>query len=106
MPDGTRLEGIFPNSEQHRPRLAYHRHFMLTEFLNTLVSSDADPKMVDKLTRSYAQHLLETYGADRATLFLRRHYIPSPEQVQNATRLDDQVLYAEKPLGTFTKDRL
>jgi len=36
MPDGSRKEGEFPNREQNWPRLLYHRHFMLTEYLNVL----------------------------------------------------------------------
>ncbi len=30
MPDGTNREGEFPNLKEHRPRLLYHRHFMLS----------------------------------------------------------------------------
>lgn len=36
MPDGSRKEGEFPSREQNWPRLLYHRHFMLTEYLNVL----------------------------------------------------------------------
>ena len=36
MPDGSRKEGVFPSREQNWPRLLYHRHFMLTEYLNVL----------------------------------------------------------------------
>ena len=106
MRDGSRRQGVFPNLEEHRPRLAYHRHFMLSEFLNSLISDDADSEAAAKLTRSYARHLLTEHQAQRVSIFLRRHYIPSPEQVLRATRLDDAVLYAEKPLGTFDKERL
>lgn len=33
-PDGTRVTGILPDRQGHWPRLMYHRHFMLTEFIN------------------------------------------------------------------------
>lgn len=37
--DGARQEGTFPDREHNWPRLLYHRHFMLTEFLNVLNES-------------------------------------------------------------------
>lgn len=36
LPDGSRKEGTFPSRDDNWPRLLYHRHFMLTEFLNVL----------------------------------------------------------------------
>lgn len=36
MPDGQRQEGVFPDKEHSQPRLLYHRHCMLTEFLSVL----------------------------------------------------------------------
>ena len=106
LPDGTRKEGVFPNREQHKPRLLYHRHFMFSEFLNTLIVGEADPELVKAVTRSYANRLLAEHDADRATLYLRRHYIPTPDQVLKGTPLDDLSLYAERPLGTFRKERV
>ncbi len=36
LPGGKQLAGEIPNLAQEQPRLLYHRHFMLTEFLNML----------------------------------------------------------------------
>lgn len=36
LPGGKQLAGVIPNLEEEQPRLLYHRHFMLTEFLNML----------------------------------------------------------------------
>lgn len=99
--DGTRVEGTFPNLEQHRPRLLYHRHFMLSEFLN---SAPPDSEWERSYAQSYAQHLLRMHGADRVTLYLRRHLIASPEDVLRGQRLDDPQLYEERRLGTYSGD--
>ena len=36
LADGKQVSGVIPNLEEEQPRLLYHRHFMLTEFLNML----------------------------------------------------------------------
>lgn len=36
LDNGDRQDGIFPSKDNNWPRLLYHRHFMLTEFLNVL----------------------------------------------------------------------
>jgi hypothetical protein len=36
LPGGKQLAGVIPNLAEEQPRLLYHRHFMLTEFLNML----------------------------------------------------------------------
>ena len=33
MPDGSQREGVFPNLAEEKPRLLYHRYFMLSEHL-------------------------------------------------------------------------
>lgn len=106
MADGSTREGIFPNLEQHRPRLLYHRHFMLTEFMNNMIEGGADERIVETLTKSYADHLLNEHDAKSVTLYLRRHYIPTPDQVGNGMPLDDLSLFAERPLGTHARSSL
>ena len=39
--DGSQVTGTFPDRQVHRPRLLYHRYFMLSEFINTLQNPDA-----------------------------------------------------------------
>lgn len=118
MPDGSVKTGRFPDLSEHQPRLLYHRHFMLTEFLNQL---PPDPKSEEQwraqpdwrlqqlsdgqrlLARGYADHLLHKYGAESVKLYLVRHHFPGPMDVQEGMKLDDKSLYLEKPLGAFTR---
>jgi len=100
LPDGSHREGIFPNLAEEWPRLLYHRHFMLSEFVNSLGSYRSDAEL--PYAKSYAQHLLHKHGAEQVTLYLRRHAIPTPEQILDGMQLDDLRLLQERSLGTFT----
>ncbi|MBI1310974.1 hypothetical protein GC176_06665 [bacterium] len=106
LDDGRQVTGKFPDPQQHSPRLLYHRHFMLSETANRLAVDPAQQAALDELTRSFAKHLMTQYSASRATLFLRRHYIPTPEQVASGLPLDAPELFAERPLGTFDRNSL
>lgn len=131
LPDGTRREGIFPDPKEHWPRLLYHRHFMLSEFVN---AGPPDPSWElepdwerlkpsawqRRYAGSYAHHLLSEYGGRSVTLYLREHLIPPPDYFTDyATgraaangahlpvpakppRLDDPRFYRERSLGTYT----
>lgn len=103
QPDGTLLEGEFPNRNEHWPRLLYHRHFMLSEFLNTLNASP-DNKLGEAYARAYARHLAEEFDGRTVKIFLRRHYVPRVEEVRAGRRLNDPSLYEERPLLTFERD--
>lgn len=100
--DGTQVEGIFPNLQQHRPRLLYHRHFMMSEFLN---SAPPDSEWERAYAQSYANHLLNLHGADRVTLYLRRHLIVAPEDVLAGQQLDDPRLFEERRMGSYSRAR-
>lgn len=102
--DGRVEGGVFPDFTRQTPRLNYHRHFMLSEFANRLAVNDAQQPALRELNQSFARHLMSEWGAESATLFLRRHYIPSPQQVKDGMALDAEELYAERPLGTFLSD--
>ncbi len=104
LDDGKLVTGQFPDPQLHSPRLLYHRHFMLTETANRLAVDSAQQESLDALSRSFAAHLMSLYPAERATLYLRRHYIPTPEQVAAGTPLDAPELFAERPLGTFDRE--
>lgn len=104
--DGRIESGVFPDPAEQRPRLNYHRHFMLSEFANRLAVSDSQQPTLRELSRSFARHLMSERNAQSATLFLRRHYIPSPQQVREGMTLEAEELYAERPLGTFLPDRV
>ena len=103
MSDGSVMNGVFPDAEQQRPRLLYHRHFMLTEFANRLAVDPAQQDAIDRLARSFAEHLIHENNGERATLYLQLHYIPTPEQVAAGLPLNAPELYAERSLGTFSK---
>jgi len=99
--DGRVENGVFPDPAEQMPRLNYHRHFMLSEFANRLAVNDSQQPALHELSRSFARHLMNERDAESATLFLRRHYIPTPQQVREGLTLDTDELYAERPLGTF-----
>tara|TARA_R110002072_G_scaffold303142_1_gene495861 strand:- start:143370 stop:144038 length:669 start_codon:yes stop_codon:yes gene_type:complete len=102
--DGRVETGVFPHPAEQKPRLNYHRHFMLSEFANRLAVDDSQQPALHELSRSFAQHLMRERHAESATLFLRRHYIPSPQQVREGMMLEADELYAERPLGTFSPE--
>jgi hypothetical protein len=95
LPGGTRREGIFPNLKEQRPRLLYHRHMMLSERLSGSQPGFPQAPWVEVYARSYAQHLLKEHGAKQVTLYVRRHHIPSPMDVQQGRKLDDPALNQE-----------
>lgn len=99
LPDGTTREGIFPNLVEHQPRLFYHRHFMMSEFIN---ASPPESEMEKVYAASYAGHLLDEFGATKVTLTLRRHMIPPPQAILDGAKLSDARFYEERTLGTFT----
>lgn len=102
--DGRVENGVFPDPAEQAPRLNYHRHFMLSEFANRLAVNDSQQPALHELSRSFARHLMSVRDAESATLFLRRHYIPSPQQFREGMTLEAEELYAERPLGTFLLD--
>ena len=119
LKDGGKLEGEFPNLKEHQPRLLYHRHFMLSEFLNTLDSGipnfadDYRPSKEEAMLRSrriatrdhviaaIANHLLQKYDAASVHIYLRRHLIPMPGLVASGVKLTDPRFFEELDLGEF-----
>lgn len=108
LADGKKVEGRFPDRTINRPRLLYHRYFMLSETLNTLYTPEkgTDQRVLfDLYVRSYARHLLLAYQAKSVKLTLVEHRIPAIEEIQaGKARLTDPTLYDELELGTFTGD--
>jgi hypothetical protein len=99
MPDGKRETGRIPN-RGIRPRLLYHRHFMLTEFL--AASENYPPAVRTELLRAMARELCHEHGALRVTLSKVSHRLPTMERIRAGGTLDDN--YTEEPLGTFSCD--
>jgi len=112
LDDGSLLEGQFPDLAEHRPRLLYHRYFMLSEHLNDMLPPrDAPPEAVrpaeqlfQQIVRSYARELLDRHDARRVTLELVEHGIADPSDVARGMPLDDPRLYRTLPLGSFAAD--
>ncbi len=93
--DGTVIEGRIPN-RQIVPRLLYHRHFMLTEQMNS-----GPPDLEEPWYRSYAEHIGHKYGARKVTLTRQLHYLPTMEMVRGGISLHNPESFENQPLGEF-----
>lgn len=96
--DGKTETGRFP----HRgiaPRLLYHRHFMLTEFLGFIDDDEEQP-----WHRSYARHLCKTYNAKKVSLSRITHLLPTAQGIREGRTLDDSEGFTEVPLGSYSCD--
>lgn len=89
--DGSTRSGEFPN-RSIRPRLLYHRHFMLSEFLN------AAPR---NWHHTYARHLLRRSGAESVSVSQMTRLLPSMESVRLGSPIDEPGRVVELPLGTY-----
>jgi hypothetical protein len=101
--DGHSEGGSFPDREVNKPRLLYHRYFMMSEFLNTLSDPNAPPDRRAAFAKSYGDHLLHATGAKSVKLFLVRHWIPRMDEVRAGRKLTDKIMYEEQPLGAFER---
>jgi hypothetical protein len=101
MPDGRQVTGRIPNRKIW-PRLLYHRHFMLTEFL--AASDNYPPDIRKDLIRSMARELCREHSATRVSLSKVTHRLPTMEYIRAGGTLNDN--YAEEWLGTFSCDDL
>ncbi len=110
---GNRVEEMFPDRERHWPRLLYHRHFMLTEFLHEIYQPPGPPgdlagvdpeaaslwaaarRRYETVRQSYTDHLNNSRTGSK-DLAIRRleHRIPSfIEIVAEPIQLDDPRMY-------------
>ena len=105
MPDGSTKAGGVPDETLDRPRLLYHRRFMVSEKISALVPPpDAPVEVRDQAKREWqplvkgvATTLLRTHGGTRVTLESVEHYLPDPVEVLGGETGDDVVT----PLGTY-----
>jgi hypothetical protein len=98
--DGTTVSGRFPNFDI-KPRLYYHRHFMLSEYLG-----NASPEDQTIIARGFARNLCREYDGESVSVSTVRHDLPSMERVRAGGKLDDGDLYEEQPLGTYQREDL
>jgi hypothetical protein len=114
-PDGTRLSGSLPDRDADRPRLLYHRRFMIAEKIAPLVPPADAPAEVRRdaraawlpLVKGVAGQLLERHAGTRVELALVEHYLPGPEELLAAEQGGAASAPAPDmadivtPLGTF-----
>jgi hypothetical protein len=113
--DRPPLELTFPDRQRHWPRLLYHRHFMLSEALNSnFVPPEIPPESIsdpdqqarwrrqrevyEAMWASYRRHLIAAHGATHVELTRIEHRPPTPwEWVADGKRLRDADLYSDMP---------
>lgn len=100
LKDGSTKSGRFPNFDIV-PRLFYHRHFMMSEYLG-----NSDPELQQVIVKSFARNLCREHDAVSVSLSTIRHDLPSMERVRAGGSLDDSDLYEELPLGSFKREDL
>lgn len=105
MPDGSMKSGRIPDEAQDRPRLLYHRRFMVSEKISALVPpSDAPADVRERAKREWqplvkgvATNLLRREGGLSVALETVEHYLPDPAEVLASGTFADAVT----PLGTY-----
>jgi hypothetical protein len=110
--NGSTLTGTIPDRAADRPRLLYHRRFMIPEKIAAFVPPPDAPEEVQReakrewlpLVKGVAGQLLERYGGTRVELQLVEHYLPLPEEIVRASEPGDAPSMADliMPLGTYT----
>lgn len=115
--DGKSSRIRLPDRQAQWPRLFYHRHLMLAEFLHQLhvppvtaadVANTPDPTMLEAMRADRAQfemvrdsmikHLKSRYGATEASIIRLEHRLPSSAEIfDEKIPLSDERLYAILP---------
>ncbi len=105
-----------PDRHAQWPRLLYHRHFMLAEFLHQLhvepinehdlantpkdvvIVWQAERARFEMVRDSMIKHLKHRYGVDTAEIFRMEHRLPSDVEVfRDKLPLNDERLYVVLP---------
>ena len=89
------LVGRFPNVSI-RPRLLYHRYFMLAENLWAF-----DDVTQSEMQRAYARHFAEVHKAAKIELSRISHEPSSILRLQAGGKLNDPEMFEEESLGSF-----
>ncbi len=114
-PDSSEVSLRIPDKHKQWPRLLYHRHFMLAEFLNQLhvppVDTDAvgegsemaaawqaERSAFERVRESMSRHVATKFGAKSATIERVEHRLPSDDEVfRQRLPLDSPTLYVTLP---------
>ena len=86
--DGSTVQGSLPDAAADRPRLLYHRRFMVSEKIAALVplpDSPADVRQQARadwlpLVQGVAGQLLTRHGGELVEIDLVEHHLPGPEE--------------------------
>ena len=70
LADGQQIGGVFPNLAEERPRLLYHRYFMLSEFVNSLTEG-TPPELVEPMPDRTPSTWLTSIRTRKVKLYLR-----------------------------------
>ncbi|MFN7813791.1 MAG: hypothetical protein ACK5SI_14145 [Planctomycetia bacterium] len=105
LPDGSRRDGKIPDRDADRPRLLYHRRFMVAEKIAALVPPADAPEEIRRrakadwqpLVKDVARHLLRRSGGVAVELEKIEHFLPGPDEVIAGTVEPDLVT----PLGRY-----
>jgi hypothetical protein len=105
LADGSEREGRIPDRNADRPRLLYHRRFMIAEKIAALVPPTDAPEEIRTrakadwlpLVKGVAGHVLRTTGAAEVRLETIEHFLPGPDEVLAGTVEPDLVT----PLGRY-----
>ncbi|MGI9474489.1 MAG: hypothetical protein ACR2NZ_23330 [Rubripirellula sp.] len=60
--EGSRVELMFPDRSEQWPRLLYHRHFMLSEFMEEIYQPPGPPESLSKTSPTQATYWIEARG--------------------------------------------
>ena len=125
--DGRTERGKIPDSNQHWPRLRYHRHFMLSEQLAALWEDEPprpdNPRFeiiwqqdhmrwerqrndFQKRANSYGRHLLNISGANEVEMHLMRHHLLTPEELAGGRSPRDRDLLETGEIITVRTESL
>lgn len=99
-PDGNIVEGTLPDKTLLKPRLRYHRYFMLTEALPRM--ADADPQLRAEYYQSLADGIGKLRDIDTIELWQVTHELPTRQAIRAGFAVNDPDFYETERLGRFT----
>jgi hypothetical protein len=84
-------QGKFPDWDLYRPRLWYHRHFMLAEQVG---AGGTDEQWQRRYLEAYARQLLRQFGGESVRVRWIAHRPPSPYGLPRPPKLDEPASYS------------
>ncbi len=97
LQDGKQVAVMIPDKKKQWPRLLYHRHFMLSEFLHQLHEVQAFDVFAQVRT-SMCDHMVAKYNAKSVEIGRVEHILPGQDEYfRQRTPLDSPTLYVTLP---------